>query len=146
MLADAAGAGLSHSAHSRIARDHAGEVGPHLAALVILVILARTSGGVTINWCTPLQHLTAIAPTLCLPCARAEPVSALYEQRKVSHARAFSELEDQLCTWEPLSGDPSPDRLDALVWALTDLFLRGAEPLRMVPAYVAGRPRNIPGQ
>ena len=53
-------------------RDHAGEVGPHLAALVILVILARTSGGVTINWCTPLQHLTARAPTLCLPCALAE--------------------------------------------------------------------------
>jgi phage terminase large subunit-like protein len=72
--------------------------------------------------------------------ARAEPVSALYEQKKITHCKAFAELEDQLCTWEPLSGDPSPDRLDALVWALTELFLRGGEPLRMVPAYVAGTP------
>jgi phage terminase large subunit-like protein len=76
--------------------------------------------------------------------ARAEPVSALYEQKKVSHARSFPELEDQLCTWEPLSGDESPDRLDALVWGLTDLFIRGNEPLKMVPAYVAGpKPRAV---
>lgn len=57
--------------------------------------------------------------------ARAEPIAALYEQGKVSHAAAFSELEDQMCTWEPL-GDPpppSPDRIDALVWALTALML-----------------------
>jgi len=38
--------------------------------------------------------------------ARAEPVSALYEQKKISHVVAFPELEDQCCTWEPLSGDP----------------------------------------
>ncbi len=52
---------------------------------------------------------------------RAEPVSALYEQGKVSHVGMFSELEDQLCEWVP--GDKSPDRLDALVWALTELML-----------------------
>jgi len=68
--------------------DHAGEVGPHLAALVILVILARTSGGVTINWCTPLQHLTAIAPTLCLPCALAEATRALPAPNTAAAARA----------------------------------------------------------
>jgi phage terminase large subunit-like protein len=78
--------------------------------------------------------------------ARAEPVSALYEQRKVSHAKPFAELEDQLCTWEPLSGDESPDRLDALVWAMTDLFLRAHEPVRFPGAFVVQRPRNIPGQ
>ena len=33
----------------------------------------------------------------------------------------FTALEDQLCNWEALSGDPSPDRLDALVWGLTEL-------------------------
>jgi hypothetical protein len=71
--------------------------------------------------------------------ARAEPVSALYEQKKVSHAKAFAELEDQLCTWEPLSGDESPDRLDALVWAMTDLFLRGHEPVKFPGAYVVQR-------
>lgn len=58
--------------------------------------------------------------------ARAEPISALYEQGKVHHVGAFHKLEDQMCTWEP--GMPSPDRMDALVWALTELMLTGAEP------------------
>jgi predicted phage terminase large subunit-like protein len=51
---------------------------------------------------------------------RAEPIAALYEQGKVHHVGDFPELEDQLCTWVPGSSD-SPDRLDALVWALTEL-------------------------
>ena len=55
--------------------------------------------------------------------ARAEPVAALYEQGKVSHVAGLPELEDQLVNWEPLSGMASPDRLDALVWALTELML-----------------------
>jgi phage terminase large subunit-like protein len=58
---------------------------------------------------------------------RAEPVSALYEQGLVHHVGAFAELEDQMCTWEPLSGQRSPDRLDANVWGLTELMLGGAE-------------------
>lgn len=53
---------------------------------------------------------------------RAEPVAALYEQGRVFHIKPFDELEDQLCTWTP--DDPtSPDRLDALVWALSELFV-----------------------
>lgn len=56
--------------------------------------------------------------------ARAEPVSALYEQNKVRHAGHLAALEDQLVTWEPLSGMPSPDRLDALVWAITELMVK----------------------
>lgn len=52
--------------------------------------------------------------------ARAEPISALHEQGKVHFVGAhMQDLEDQLCTWEPLSGDKSPDRLDAFVWAVT---------------------------
>lgn len=54
---------------------------------------------------------------------RAEPVAALYEQRRVSHAPGLSDLEDQMCIWEPLSGQKSPDRLDALVYALRELML-----------------------
>ena len=50
---------------------------------------------------------------------RAEPISALYEQRKVSHIGVFAQLEQQLVTY---TGEgKSPDRLDALVWALTEL-------------------------
>jgi len=56
---------------------------------------------------------------------RAEPVAALYEQGRVAHAGAFAELEDQMCDFGPdgLSAGRSPDRLDALVWALTALVL-----------------------
>jgi len=55
--------------------------------------------------------------------ARAEPVSALYEQGRIHHVGAFPELEDQLCGWNATSGEESPDRLDALVWGFTDLML-----------------------
>ena len=54
---------------------------------------------------------------------RAEPVSALYEKGRVIHAGEFAELEDELLTWDPGSSW-SPGRLDAVVWALTDLMLR----------------------
>jgi hypothetical protein len=56
---------------------------------------------------------------------RAEPVSALYEQGKISHVGNLPELEDQLCnfTANGFVGEGSPDRADALVWAMTDLML-----------------------
>lgn len=53
--------------------------------------------------------------------ARAEPVAALYEQRRVHHVGNLPDLEEQLCGWVP--GDNSPDRLDALVWTLTNLMV-----------------------
>ena len=56
---------------------------------------------------------------------RAEPVAALYEQGKVHHVGYMTALEDQMCNWVPDVSD-SPDRLDALVWALTELMIDGA--------------------
>ena len=53
---------------------------------------------------------------------RAQPVAALYEQGRVSHVEPFPDLEEQLTSWTPESGT-SPDRLDALVFALTELML-----------------------
>jgi hypothetical protein len=56
---------------------------------------------------------------------RAEPVSALYEQGKVHHVGTFPDLEDQMCNFTAggYVGEGSPDRADALVWALTELAL-----------------------
>lgn len=56
---------------------------------------------------------------------RAEPIAALYEQGKVSHVGDFPDLEDQMSNFTPSGyvGDGSPDRADALVWALTELML-----------------------
>jgi phage terminase large subunit-like protein len=52
---------------------------------------------------------------------RAEPVSSLYEQGRVSHWGVFPELEEQMTTWVSDSGAPSPDRMDALVHAIASL-------------------------
>lgn len=56
---------------------------------------------------------------------RAEPVAALYEQGRVKHVGAFPELEDELCDFarSGLSSGKSPDRMDALVWAVASLAL-----------------------
>ncbi|SEK37375.1 Large terminase phage packaging protein [Roseovarius azorensis] len=60
--------------------------------------------------------------------ARAEPVAALYEQGRVHHARGLGALEDQMCamTARGFEGRGSPDRVDALVWALTELIVEPA--------------------
>ena len=55
---------------------------------------------------------------------RAEPVAALYEQGRVSHVGSLSRLEDQCASWDPAGDHRSPDRLDALVWAITELAVR----------------------
>lgn len=54
---------------------------------------------------------------------RAEPISALYEQGRVHHVGTLAKLEDQQCTWDPVNEDESPDRIDALVWAIWSLGL-----------------------
>ncbi len=63
---------------------------------------------------------------------RASPVALLYEQGRVRHVGAFPELEDEMCAFGPdgLAGGASPDRMDALVWAIAHLALRkrGLEP------------------
>lgn len=53
---------------------------------------------------------------------RAEPIAALYEQGRVHHVGMFAQLEDECCTWVPGEGMDSPNRMDALVWALTELM------------------------
>lgn len=67
---------------------------------------------------------------------RAEPIAALYEQGRVKHVGAFSELEDQLCKFTATGylGKGSPDRVDALVWALTDLTLGQQNTSRTIAA------------
>ena len=57
--------------------------------------------------------------------ARAEPVSSLYERGRVKHVKGLDALEDQMVQWEPLGGIGSPDRLDAMVWSVTELALKG---------------------
>lgn len=77
--------------------------------------------------------------------ARAEPVSALYERGLVRHVTnppdgaSLNELETQMRTWEPLGSIGSPDRLDACVWALTDLSLNGYAKPQLTLAYTSAK-------
>ena len=74
-----------------------------------------------------ISTLQTIRPTLPIhavhasrgKATRAEPISSLYEQGRVHHIGIFPKLEEQMTTWVP--GMTSPDRMDALVWVLTDL-------------------------
>ena len=75
----------------------------------------------------PLINYAAVRATRG-KAARAEPVAALYEQGRVAHLGELPELEDEMClmTRQGYEGQGSPDRVDALVWALTDGLLRPA--------------------
>lgn len=65
--------------------------------------------------------------------ARAEPVAALYEQGRVRHVRGLTALEEQMCLMTPrgFEGQGSPDRMDALVWALHELMIAPAAQFRV---------------
>jgi phage terminase large subunit-like protein len=76
-------------------------------------MVVSTLRAVDIN--LPIQRVTATQGKR----TRAEPIAAIYEQGRAHHLGMFAQLEDQLCSWLP--GEKSPDRLDALVWALTAL-------------------------
>lgn len=69
---------------------------------------------------------------------RAEPVSALYEQGRVHHVGNLGTLEDQLTTWVPGQSTDSPDRLDAMVHAITALLVGKQPPKRVKPAGLTG--------
>jgi phage terminase large subunit-like protein len=93
------------------------------------VIAEKNQGGAMVeavlrgaNAALPIKLVTATRGKL----TRAEPVAALYERALISHVGVFRDLESQLATWKP--GDRSPDRLDALVWGFTELFLTEDEP------------------
>jgi phage terminase large subunit-like protein len=69
---------------------------------------------------------------------RADPVVGLYQQRRVHHVGSMPLLEEQMATWVPPENDPdkkgsgySPDRIDALVWAVASLMFGPAHPAKI---------------
>jgi phage terminase large subunit-like protein len=80
---------------------------------------------------------------------RAEPIAALYEQGRISHVGTFASLEDEMVNFGPngMVGEASPDRVDALVWALTELFpsmIKKVEKPKHIPLprFSSGMPRE----
>ena len=79
--------------------------------------VARKAAGMKV---VPYKQVTATRGKV----VRAEPFSALYDEGKVRHAGLFTELEDELCAMSTygFTGSGSPNRADAVIWALTELF------------------------
>jgi phage terminase large subunit-like protein len=111
------------------------------------IVAERNQGGdmvkhtlQTVNETVPIKLVHASRGKF----ARAEPVSALYERGKVKHLKGLDALEDQMVQWEPLGSIGSPDRLDAMVWAITDLALKGVSKpeLRLAYSDAKGLARN----
>jgi phage terminase large subunit-like protein len=93
------------------------------------IVAERNNGGEMVTHV--IRTVDPMAPTKTVWASkgkftRAEPVAALYEQNKMHHVGIIPALEDEMCTWIP--GDskfPSPNRVDALVWACTEVVMSG---------------------
>jgi phage terminase large subunit-like protein len=89
------------------------------------IIAEANQGGDMVK--SVLQQADADAPVKLVHASRgkitrAAPMAALYEAGRIHHAGLFAALEDQMCHYDGRKGAMSPDRMDALVWALSDLF------------------------
>ncbi|MGQ0659588.1 terminase large subunit domain-containing protein [Sphingosinicella sp.] len=127
VLADLSARGLSPEAWARRVAAAAEEWGASL------VVAEKNQGGDMIA--SVLRGVDACLPVRLVPAtkskpARAEPVALRFETGKARLAGSFPELEDQLCalTWDGYRGQGSPDRLDAMVWAMTELIKPRREP------------------
>ena len=121
VLADLTAAGVSPEAWARRVADAAAQFGASR------VVAEKNQGGDMIA--SVLRAVDADLPVRLVPAtrskaARAEPIALRFETRRAKLAGVFPELEEQMCalTWAGFQGAGSPDRLDAMVWAMTELF------------------------
>ncbi|HWA00152.1 MAG TPA: terminase family protein [Caulobacterales bacterium] len=125
VLADASARGLAPHAWAARVAELARSVGAHA------IIAEANNGGemvrVLLRLAAP-EFVVRLVHASAGKRARAEPVAMLYAQGRVRHAAAFPALEDEMCAFGAPGFRGSPDRLDALVWALTDLMLNEARP------------------
>lgn len=136
--------GLSYDGHVYVLEDATCHTSPDAWARAVVAAYARhradrivgevNNGGELVE--TVLRTVDASIPYTAVHASRgkrvrAEPVAALYEQGRVHHVGEFAELEDQLVCWVPDAAD-SPDRLDALVWMVTELVVEVREEPRAV--------------
>lgn len=131
-------AGLGEDGHGYVLGDHSEHTTPERWARKAIGLLEMVSGDRIIGEVnnggdlieSVLRSVDRTIPYRSVHASRgkrtrAEPISALYEQGRIHHVGTFPELEDQMCEYDPLTAVKSPDRMDAVVWALTDLFSRG---------------------
>lgn len=127
-------AGRTFNGHYYVLRDKSGRMSGYAWAMAAVklfeeqqadrIVAEVNNGGDLVE--AQLRIVSADVPYRSVHASRGkrtrgEPVAALYEQGKVHHVGSFDELEDQQIIWVPDAGEDSPDRVDALVWAITDL-------------------------
>jgi phage terminase large subunit-like protein len=128
-------AGIGHDNHGYVLEDLTGKYSPTEWAMNSIaafkrhradrIVIEKNQGGDMAE--TTLRAVDANVPIKMVHASRgkitrAEPISALYEQARVHHVGLFVELEDEMTSYEP--GSPkSPDRMDALVWGLSELMI-----------------------
>lgn len=118
VLADDSLHGSPHTWASRVVQSYHGQYADR-------VVAETNQGGEMVE-----QTIRTVDPTVAYKGVfasrgkrvRAEPVAALYEQGRIHHVGSLPDLESEMTTWVPEDRD-SPNRMDALVWALTELFL-----------------------
>jgi phage terminase large subunit-like protein len=127
VLADLTAAGLSPEAWARRVADAAALYGASR------IVAEKNQGGDMIA--SVLRAVDAnlrvrLVPATKSKAARAEPIALRFETGRARLAGRFPDLEDQLCalTWSGYQGPGSPDRADAMVWAMTELFEKRAVP------------------
>jgi phage terminase large subunit-like protein len=138
-------AGVDDTGHGYVLEDASGKYAPHEWAAKAIdlyhrwgadrIVAEKNNGGDMVE-----NTIRSVDPNVSYKgvhasrgkVTRAEPISALYEQAKVSHLGTFTQLEDQLCAFTSdfnrSTAGYSPDRLDALVWALSELMLQQTGP------------------
>jgi phage terminase large subunit-like protein len=133
-------AGLAASGHGYVLDDRSLRASPHTWATEAVtayrkykadrIIGEQNNGGALVESNIRTVGIVAYSAVWASrgKYTRAEPIVSLYEQGKVHHVGLFPQLEDQMVMWEPLTGQKSPDRLDALVWALTELMAKELPP------------------
>ena len=134
-------AGVSADRHGYVLQDASGRYSPDAWARKAIAAFDEWSAdrviGEVNNGGELIEHtLRTVRPNIPYKAVhasrgkqiRAEPIAALFEQHKVHHVGCLAALEDQLTNWVPGVTQGSPDRLDALVWALTELMLGGGQP------------------
>jgi predicted phage terminase large subunit-like protein len=151
--------GVGGDKHGYILEDLSGKYPPHEWARVAIeafrrhkadrIIAEVNNGGQMVE--STIRTVDSTVPFRAVHASRgkvtrAEPISALYEQRKVHHVGSFATLEDQMCSFTSdydRGRDGSPDRVDALVWALSELMVRPEYPTALVGVYCGSLPRGV---
>ncbi|MFL5279513.1 MAG: DNA-packaging protein [Rhodopila sp.] len=150
-------AGLGPDRHGYILADLSGRMSPEKWARTVVnafhgwkadrIVAEQNFGGAmvesTIKSVDPLVAVKMVVASRGKQ-LRAEPIAAFYQQHRVHHVGEFPALEDQMTGWDPTVSGPSPDRVDSLVWACTEL-MSGRAPMSISKEFLDAVAIPVPG-